>query len=150
MPTVSGNMNPFNCYPCCCNVCTDCSPNWCFTSANCSGENNTCSKGACNTCNNNQNKMAYTKIGSQCDTSGGCRPLPTIACGTSGTIRDYTTGKTLSGVAVADCGPAQPFVCNQNFIGCLTAQAWLSLGHTSVTGGPDSCCYGYGGSSCPF
>lgn len=149
MGVVTGNMNPHNCYPCCCSACTDCSSQFCFTSANCTGTKNTCSRGSCGTCNNGQVGMAYTKLNNGCNTSGNCRPLPTLVCNSFNQVRDYSTGRVINSVKVVDCGPNQNAVCNMNFIGCLNAQAWLNIGHSCVCGGPDSVCVGFSGSQCP-
>jgi hypothetical protein len=151
MGTVNGNMNPDNCYPACCTPSSGCSIDFCFHTDACGPDpQNTCSQGSCGTCNNNLHSLAYAKLTDRpCDQTGGCRPLPALPCNQGVTLRDQNTGLSI-GANITDCGPNQFAVCNLNFIGCMSAQAWLDTGHSSPGGGPDACCLAWAGDQCPF
>jgi|GEM_PF-7074363 len=142
MTELAGYFYPFNCYPCCCNDCTDCSTQYCEYSAGC-GSNNTCSEGSCGNCYNPAYDVAMCKLTNGCDMVQGCRTVTAVACSTIGTLVDYTTGYTVNYTMVADCGPNNYAVCYMNFQGCMTKGAWYAAGHSSMTGGPDFATFNY-------
>ncbi len=144
MSVVTGNMDAFYCYPCCCAYCGDCS---CYQDYGCdfSPYYNPyrCSAGSCGNCYWPAYDIAYVKLTNGCDTTCGCRPdLPELSCGLLGQIYDYTTQYYLNNTEVVDCGPSCYFVCNQNFIGCMTAGAWFAIGNGSING-VNYCSYFY-------
>lgn len=130
MGSVSGNMDPFYCYPCCCAFCGDCSCYYNTVCLNYSSYPYQCSAGSCQNCYWPAHDIAYTKLTNGCDTSCGCRPdLPELPCGLLGILYDYDTGWQLENVEVVDCGPGCSNVCNHGFIGCMTVGTWMDIGN---------------------